>query len=405
MGAEGSLSGAIGTTGAGVALAAGPAIGSAGTGAEMSSGVGFDNGSPTFSGLGRSDLGNSSFSINEGPQGPVSFTNSTDLFAETKSVAAIDTSILEKASNIFNGNELTNTEVIATNPSLESKPTLSIEPVSMFDNTSPFQITMPVNESPVYAPEPVTVGVLDQPEISVESALESHLEVSPESLTQALDNLKTDDPLVYGQLKSDLESVDKIIGLVDLVDADSQTVANISNSAINTAVERSGIIQVIEETQTVQDETEEEFGKEPEIASEQNVQDDQRPIPQDSFQSSFVRDEASNRVRIENRHTAAEEALNESGGEVVEGKDIISRIEKNDVEQSGLAKKVGVEDGSISPADDVIKKGRVNNIQEADNLIYQAVKDNSGVTEGTSGPRATDEEKAKVAGKNLAKAA
>lgn len=413
MSIEGGPSGAIGTAALGSVGAVGVAsAGPSVTGTSMSaefgaSGIGFDNGSPTFSGLGRSDSSLGSFSINEGPQGPVSFTNSTDLFAETKSFSAPAFSVPEGPvrGDIFN-----QTEIIAQ--SLTQELPSNPEPVSVFDNTSPFQITMPVKESHVYAPEPMTGSVLDQSEINIEDVLESHLGVSPETVTQAVEDFKTHDPLVYEQLKSDLKSVDVILDLVDKVEAEEQIMESISNQAIETAVERSGLIEVIEATQTVQDE--EEFVTELETAPEQNVQkdldaivekDDQKPLSQDSPQDSFVRDEAANKVRIESRYAAAEEELEIADGEVVEGGDIIARVSKTESEQSGLAKKIGVEDGSISPADEIIKKGRVENIQEADNLIYKAIKDNTGVTEGVSGPRATEEEKIKVAGKNLTKAA
>ncbi|MBI2594604.1 hypothetical protein HYW39_02820 [Candidatus Curtissbacteria bacterium] len=355
---EVSPSGAIGApVGAGVSVAGAPSVAGGGFAESGMGGVGFDNGSPTFSGLERIDVKTGSFSVNEGPKGPVSFTNSSDLFAENKNLGS---------------------------PSFSSP----------------------------------------QPEVDVEAVVHDYLEtaqaveVSPEVIKQVVEEQRTSDPLVYQQLKSDLESVDKILDLVDQVSADAQTTTIISNSAIETAVHRSGLIKTIEvttqepdtetqaeaetkasdqtqaqaesvvemeaeterQTQT-KSETETDVQTSPEEEVEVvNLRTDIRPRQQTKKEKKEVRDEEANSARIENRNEAlieafAQDADPETGK--VDGKDVLARVNASDKEQSKLAKKVGVDDGSIPEGDKIIENTVFESPEQGVAVIKQATNDNT----------------------------
>ncbi len=168
----------------GTAVSAGPSVGAsigASIGGEASmSGIGFDGGSPSFSGLGRSDTGLGSISVNEGPIGPVSFSNSTDLFSETRSFVGSLGSVPEGP---VKGDIFGQTDIIAqargSFPDSASRGLaeikLSSEPVSLFDNTIPFQVTMPTNEGPASMPSLdgfTTIAAFHEPSFGFESESE-----------------------------------------------------------------------------------------------------------------------------------------------------------------------------------------------------------------------------------------
>lgn len=373
MSAEGAVS--VGTPGGGVAVTAtGPVVAGAGSSisAEVgTSGVGFDGGSPTFSGLGRMDaFGTPSMGV---PEGPVK------------------------------GN--------------------------IFDNTSVFQPTIPVNEGPPPFPlegtfviakagEPSADQILGQPEINVESALESYLETSDvesteitaETITQAVEDLKTNDPLVYAQLKSDLESVDVILDLVDQVGTDVQTSASISNSAIETAVQRSGLIETVEEKADAEVETETEASSQADTAfvdtsvETRNAADDTNR-PDDAGKKSgedYIWDEGANAAREEDA-TLAIDVTFETGVDPetgkVKGGDVVAAMNStpSDKEKSKLAKEEGIDgDGSYDGLTDILEHKVFDSEEEARTAAKDAILSNPGVERGKGKTKASDEQQIKV---------
>lgn len=277
MSAEGAVS--VGAIAAAPAVA-GPAVSVGYTmGSELgTSGIGFDNGAPTFSGLGRSDFSNpgtdqSIFnpgetrnftpSLGSIPEGPVKGFNFSEMdtialnpdlsskvqpestlgqeiniFGETKAFSPI-ASISEGPAFL---DAFRDTEVIA-----ESK-TISIEP------TIPSAISDQILVSDIASPHverisgaSATAGVAE-----VESAIENYM-VSSETQTineqtkPVVESLKSESPETYLQLQSDLESVAKIDLLLSEVKADQEVAVKISAAATTTALERAGLLEIVAE--------------------------------------------------------------------------------------------------------------------------------------------------------------
>lgn len=413
MNGEVGPSGAIGTVGTSVATAgvAGSVMGT-GMGAEINTGVGFDSGSPTFSGLGRSDLNIPSF--NQSIFNP----------GETRPFIASSGSVPEGP---VKGDIFSNMKTIATNHNLGSAPISSAEPVSVFDNTSDFQPTIPVNESPfpfslentfiiAKAGDPAD-QILGQPEINVESALESYLETSDaesteitaETLTQAVEDLKVNDPLVYAQLKSDLESVDVILDLVDQVGADAQTSASISNQAIETAVQRSGLIEAVEGKADTEAKTETEASSQSEAAftntatETRNATDTQRQDnPLKKSDDDYIWDEEANAARDEDAALAIdvtfETGVDPETGKVM-GEDVVAAMNPtpSDKEKSKLAKEEGIDgDGSYDGLTQTLEHKVFDSEEEARAAAKDAILSNPGVERGKGKTKASDEQQVKV---------
>jgi len=386
MNPEGGTSGAIGTV-ATAAPVAGSPIG-AGPTAEFGSGVGFDNGLATFSGLGRLDaFGTPSMGI---PEGPV------------------------------RGDIFSNTEIIASNPNLDSKLTSAIEHVSIFDNTSPFQATMPANEGSqpfslkdtfvIAKPSEIESFVSSEPELAA---------LADETIARAIEDISTNDPLVAYELQKDLDIAEKVIRIASEV-TDKETAARISNMAIDAAVDRNGLVKKIEamqkpepeseaETEVVaQDETDVKDEKVdvelPDVEEDEadNAKVPERPMLLNTLkEKKFVRDEKANETRKSIGVDAVKEAfkvdVDPQTGKV-DAEPIIARMKtrQTDQAQSKFAKELGVDDGSIPETYNDIQ-GDFENPEHAQTVIFQAINDNTGVEQGDGGIEVTEEEKAKVA--------
>lgn len=361
-------------------------------------GVGFSEEGPTFSGLGRMGGSVGSFSINEGSKGPVSFNNSTDLFAETKSLSPIspfsegpagkssvlDSVIVAKAE----------TPAVSIEPALSPAP----EPITVFTDTTTFAAIEPVNEGPmaradladtvaiaeakIAGQEPQEIFDVAEKEtfqISAEPIFDdASNDMSPESIAEAvqiaepeidadhdsirgaIEDLKTDDPLAAIQLEADLRSVDKILDLVDQV-TDQKTAAHISNVAIETAVERSGIIDAIAETSTS---TESEAQGEPQHEEETQTQVQAQskslnirtrngdPETILDTERQLVRETPVDESRVDDMTKAITQAFEgKEEGDQIAGTEITAHMSTvpPSREQSGYAKMLGMEgDGTYT---------------------------------------------------------
>lgn len=386
MNGEAGPSGAVGT-----AIAAAPAVGSsvrAGLATEINTGVDFDNGLATFSGLGRMDaFGTPSMGI---PEGPV------------------------------RGDIFSNTEIIASNPNLDSKPTSAAEQISIFDNTSPLQAMMPVNEGPslfslkdtiviAKTDEPVAEQVFAQPEVDVETAIESYFEtskshqaeVSPETVTQAVEDMRTSDPLVYAQLKTDLESVDRILDLVDEIDPSMETAASISNQAIDVAVQRSGLVESIQEDVVQESEPETEAEADPHQTDIDYVNYAMQPKEQEDRKEHFV-DQNANSARRSDTSQAIKQAFEESVDPEtgkVNGSDVIAHLtpEPPSEEISEVVlRDGGKNDGSEKSRRNQIANQEFGSVEEAEAASERSIRENNAVTDTKADKRATNKEYQKV---------
>lgn len=281
--------------------------------------------------------------------------------------------------------------------------------------------TRPFTAGPMNTPEgPVKGDVFGQTEVIAagpkQESVEQH--VLAEANRLGVEDLRTNDPLAYQQLKSDLKIVDNILDLVDQVDADNKTVVRISNQAVESAVKRSGLIQeaLQEPTDAVSssDETETEPEAEAQTEAQQTKTDEETEVAYadveveaDQIQlvargkneKPVVRDEDANKARIEDRkkalRDAAEQDVDSKTGKL-EGKAVLERVIAEENEQSDLARSQGVEDGSIPEADRVIAQSEFESMDQAERVIFKAVEDNTGVKRGNAGQRATDGEVKKV---------
>lgn len=441
MSAEGAVS--VGAQSVGVA-AAGPSVGGIGTSVSAefgaSSGIGFDSGSPTFSGLGRSDTGLVSMpgfrefspSISSVPERPVK----GDIFNGTRDFSASIGSVPEGP---VKGDVFGQIELIAQTQSLISDSARRglvenispPEPISIFDNTSPFQAEMPVNEDPVSfeslmdtvviarSKEAVVENSFTRPEIAVEDTIKSFISselplenIRHETISNAMEDFKINNPVAAYELDQDLRLAEKVIEIAHEV-SDAETAVRISNLAIDTAVDRSGLIESIDESgetsaqeepeeteasaQTAQDQTENII-----VDSRTDVEiepDDPKPLPQNKKEVKTVRDGKANNARIENRNKALkiafQEEIDPQTGKV-DGKDVLEKVIESDEEQSKLAKEAGVDDGAIPEGDKIIGAATFDNEEQGETVIFQAVTNNTGVEEGESGTYASKDEAAKV---------
>ena len=414
MSAEGGTIGAgVGTVGA---VSAGPSVGIAapiGGGIAEMSGVGFDAGSATFSGLGRSDTGIGAFSVNEGPRGLVSFSNSTDLFAETRSFVGSIGSIPEGPvmGNIFSSDMQTlalGTDLGISNPSTAEKP-------SVFGDFAPFQVTMPTNESP--APMPslegfTTIASFSEPSFGFESESEQEPQVSIETVVAsetaemgledvdikgAVEDLRTNDPLTYMQLKSDLESVQTILDIVDEVTT-AETAASISNVAISTAVERSGIIESIQ----VQKKAENEPSVQQALQTEEDkLIKEKEPVPDVPKVEYFV-DEEANSARVKDTSIAIKTAFEEDIDPItgkVKGKDVVGHLEPEPPEEEIselVLQEGGKNDGSESQRRNQLSLMEFESTEDALAANERLIAENNAVTKKEASKRATEAEAEKV---------
>ncbi len=422
MSAEGAVS--VGAQGASVAAAgiSGSGIGTSISGELGSTGIGFDSGYPTFSGLGRSDSDLGAFSVNEGSKGPVLFSNSTDLFSETSSVSPTKgTPEMPVMGNIFSSEMQTlalGTDLGISNPSVTEKP-------SVFGEFASFQITMPVNEGP--APLSsfdsfTTIATFSEPSIGFESETEQEPQVSIESVVAsetaemgledvdikgAVEDLRTNDPLTYMQLKSDLESVQTILDIVDEVTT-AETAASISNVAISTAVERSGLIQALE-TVSEEPEADAEPSADPMRANVQAIMESVNPTAKETVEQRleqqkeeyFVHEKANKARRAETARaikTAFEEDIDPITGKV-KGKDVVGHLapEPSEEEISELVlQEGGKNDGSESQRRNQLSLMEFESTEEALVANERLIAENNAVTKKEASKRATEAEAEKV---------
>lgn len=420
----------------GGAVAAGPAAG-LGAGPSMGgeigmSGIGFEGGSPSFSGLGRSDNGLGSFSINEGPRGPVSFSNSTDLFSETRSFVGSITSVPEGS---VKGDIFGQTDVIAKTQDAAAgsgrrglaEINLSSEPVSLFDNTVPFQATIPANEGPA----PLSLGsdfislttVSETPidpeteqELNVEAMVETFVSfeagktrMSTETVPDAIQDMRVNDPLIYMQLESDLRLVQNIVDIAT-EEADQKTSTAISNAAINVAVERSGLIQALEQPE---DSVDSDAQTEPEAqpvnanvqaiieAIDSPVEEIVEPKQQKQKEKFYVHEEANEARRSETARAikqAFEEEVDPETGKV-KGKDVVDflpvELPAEEISEIVL-KEGGKNDGSEAQRRNHLSLLEFTTEEEALAANDRLIAENNAVTDEEASKRATEAEAAKV---------
>ncbi len=421
----------------GGAVAAGPAAG-LGAGPSMGgeigmSGIGFEGGSPSFSGLGRSDNGLGSFSTNEGPRGPVSFSNSTDLFSETRSFVGSITSVPEGS---VKGDIFGQTDVIAKTQDAAAgsarrglaEINLSSEPVSLFDNTVPFQATIPANEGPA----PLSLGSdfitlttvseapISNPEaeqdFSVDAMIETfvsdqaeHLDIQLETVPDAIQDMKINDPLTYIQLESDLRLVQNIVDIAT-EEADQKTSTAISNAAINVAVERSGLIQALEQPE---DSVDSNAQTEPEAqpvnanvqaiieAIDSPIEEVVEPKKQKQKEKFYVHEEANEARRSETARAikqAFEEEVDPETGKV-KGKDVVDflpvELPAEEISEIVL-KEGGKNDGSEAQRRNHLSLLEFTTEEEALAANDRLIAENNAVTDEEASKRATEAEAAKV---------
>lgn len=396
------------------------AVGS-GIGAEIDGGLGFDNGSPTFSGLGRSDVNIPSFNqsiFNPGetgqfkasigvPEGPVR----GDIFGQT--------------------------EIIAINPNIDSSPTIPAEPVSILDNTSPFQIITPINEGPppfslkdafttAKAPNPESTAIAVQPEIAFESLLESRVTEDTElylgtrTAEDAIEDLKFNDPLTAMQLESDLASVAIIADIASQV-TDKETAAVIVNSAIDTAVDRAKIIEkILAQTEEIPETEDTETKTAAQRTSSSKTDSDQENKDDDSKDNDsdtqtrnrelLVRDEPVDEARISHMSQAIDEAYGDADGDQeIKGTVITSHMSTTPPsdEQSGYAKMLGMS-GDGTYTEFVEEMGErifdAGNIDQAKSEARRLAEAHYAVTIGNSGRPAEEKQAEEVRRGGVAKA-
>ncbi len=417
-----AIGASVGSVGAVATVGSSVAAGASMSGEFTASGIGFDGGSPSFSGLGRSDANLGAFSVNEGSKGPVSFSNSTDLFSETRSFTSSLGSVPEGPvkGETFSSEMQTlalGSDIGISNPTTE-KP-------SMFGELEPFQATMQVNEGP--APMPslegfTTIASFSEPLVGFESEAEQDSQVSIEAVVDsetiemglekpdikgAVEDLRTNDPLTYMQLKSDLESVQTILNIVDEV-TDSQTAANISNIAISTAVERSGLIQALEKV-SEEPEAETEPSTDPVNANVHAIMEAINPPVEEVVQPKqeqpkaeyYVDEEANDARRTETAKaikTAFEVDADPITGEV-SGNAVVDRLapEPPTEEISEIVlKEGGKSDGSEAQRRNGLKLLKLSTIEAGLNASDRLIEENRAVTDEEAAKRATQAEAEKV---------
>lgn len=432
-----AIGAAIGAPAIGAAASAGPAVGS-GIGPSMGgesgmSGIGFDGGSPSFSGLGRSDTGLGSISISEGPKGPVSFSNSTDLFSETRSFVGSITSVPEGS---VKGDIFGQTDVIAKTQNAapsSARPRLAeinlpSEPQSLFDNTAPFQATIPANEGPA----PLSLGSdyislttvseapisspEDEQEFSADAVVETFVsdqteqfDIQPKAVPDAIQDMRTNDPLTYMQLESDLRLVQNIVDLAT-EEADPETSTAISNAAINVAVERSGLIKAIEQPEpTEKPEAQTERELQPMNANVQAIMDTIKPHVEELIEPKqqkqkekfYVHEEANEARRSETARAikqAFEEEVDPETGKV-KGKAVVDflpvELPAEEISEIVL-KEGGKNDGSEAQRRNHLSLLEFTTEEEALAANDRLIVENNAVTDEEATKRATEAEAAKV---------
>ncbi len=423
-----AIEGAVSVGSVGVA-AAGPSIGAsagASIGGEIGiSGIGFDGGSPSFSGLGRSDTGLGSFSINEGSKGPVSFSNSTDLFSETRSFVGSLASVPEGAvkGDIFSGEMQT----LASNPDLGMPNPAANEKTSIFSEFAPFQVTIPTTEGP--APLSsfdgfTTIASFSEPSFGFESETEQDSQASigavigsetvemgleENSIKSAVEDLRTNDPLTYMQLKSDLALVQNIVDLAT-EETDPETSTAISNAAINVAVERSGLIQALEQAESsVESATQTDEETQTVTANVQAIVEsvsppekevvEPRPVqPKDQY---FVDEEANDARRSKTARAikqAFEEEIDPETGKV-KGNAVVDilpvELPAEEISEIVL-KEGGRTDGSEAQRRNHLSLLEFSTEEEALEANERLIAENNAVTDNEAANRATEAEAAKV---------
>lgn len=409
----------------GAVASAGPsvAVGASMSGEFTASGVGFDGGSPSFSGLGRSDSGLGALSVNEGPIGPVSFSNATNLFSETRAFSASLGSIGERpvSGGVFGGDMVTIAK--ASSETTEAK----TSGISVFDNLAPVSIIMPTNEGPAPMPslgEFSTVSFAPDTSFGFESKSDQEPEVSVEAVIEAetaemgfvdtdikdvVEDLKTNDPLTYMQLKSDLESVRTILDIVDEV-TDSQTATSISNIAISTAVDRSGLVQALEvASEEPEPETKTEPSTDPIDANVQAIMDSINPPAEEIVEqrqvqprSEYFVDEKANAARQSETAQAIKTAFEkdrdpETG--IVAGKavvDILPAEPPTEEISEIVLKEGGRNDGSEAQRRNDLALLKFETQEEALAANDRLIEENRAVTDEEAVKRATIAEAAKV---------
>jgi hypothetical protein len=374
------LATSIGSIGVSVATAA-PAVGPS-FGAEMGA-----IGASSFSGLGRMDTGLGSFSVNEGPRGPVSFTNSIDLFSETRAFTPSLVSIPEGkvSGNIFGEDMIT----IAKSDTLEPKS-------ATFGDFEPASTILPIEEGPVKDFRFGDTQPIARPEALNDTA-------------SIIEKAEIEDPLVAEQLASDLAIVDHIIELTESVRSDA-TAVRISNIAIQTALDRANLFEEVL--------PEPEPGPEPEAQSEitppqaitpvevknEYKEPGEEPVQPESRVEFYV-DEEANNARRTNTERAIVDAFKDSADPEtgkVDGSKVIAKLspEPPDEEISELVLYTG---GKVDGSETERRKdlaGMTFESEEAGREANErAIAKNNAVTYKRASKRATDAEVAKVKSK------
>lgn len=407
----GSMAGTASSGASSVAISS-PA--EAGT-SSIDSGMGSFQDAPSFSGL-QNDF------VNEGPVGPVSFTNSIDLFAETKSFTPTFTVNEDPVkSDVFNKSTIiakSSTTPSVSIPNAESMPD-NIVPQDVYIAVDPKinsqKETYVASEIPFIEDSPEEIPLIETDTTIVEvdsnpenlanilTEAEPFSNISVDTIIGTLDELKTDDPITYQQLKSDLKSTEVIMELLDEIPMDPKTATSIANSAIETTVKRSGLIEEIkthEETEDSDDKEMDQNKAEDNPDKQKRTTNTQQAVTKP--REKYIRDEEANSKRAENAKKAAIKAIDdakENSQTSIKGKQIVKNmnIHPSNEEISEYAKDAGLDDdGSFQGVIKDLKGQEFDTYEELRNAIQQAINKNTGVKKGESGTSVTEPEKAKV---------